>query len=110
MLPVYDISGWHKIQIRTEVQQGQQQQVRGGKKGLKNWNTTKQKQNYRASALCWEVVTPRGLALRKGTQSTREAPQSKAARGWMGVSAKSNIHKRFRKNLANKESIILKQT
>lgn len=32
MLPVHDISVWHKIQIRTEVQQGQQQQVRGEKR------------------------------------------------------------------------------
>lgn len=30
--------------------------------------------------------------------------------GNLGVSAKSNIHKRFGKNLANKESIIPKQT
>lgn len=85
MLPVHDISGYHKIQIRTEVQQGQQQQVRGGKVKKKNWNTTKQKQYHRANALSWEVVTPWGLALRKGSQSTREAPRSKAERGRMVI-------------------------
>lgn len=59
--------------------------IRGGKKGQKYWNTTKQKQNYRVSALCWEVVTPWGLALRKGSQSTGDPPWSKAVRGWMVI-------------------------
>lgn len=51
-------------------------------KGKIMWNMAMQMQNYSSSALCWEVVTPWGLALRNSSsQSTREPCQCKVHAG-----------------------------